>query len=211
MEEIDINELLADFELPELPPVVFVATYDPLTGEILSVGPSEAFADEPHKIEMDTETAVDIIEGRMQIGLCYVDLESEEFSIVETKNVFKIDDVLHRIPLDEWAGIEKPDIFITYDSEVKTLHIQLTEEYFGTLKIKAGLKQLIQRKTKWAGDTELLFIVTGYNDPHCIHEIFRITIDDLVGNTMVFNNVVIPKKFSIYTRRIFKNYIMDVK
>jgi len=196
MEEVDINELLAEFELPELPPPTFVATYDPFSGEILSVGPSEAFVGEQYKIEIDTETAVDIIEGRMQIGLCYVDLESEEFSIVETKNIFKIDDVLHRIPLEQWAGVVKPDIFVSYNIDAQVLQVQLTEEYFGTLKIKTGHRKLIQKKTKWAGDTELLFIVTGYNDPHGIHEIFKMTIDDLVGKTMKFDNVILPNKFS---------------
>jgi len=211
MEDIEFDAFLADFEIPELPEVTFVATYNPTTGEIISVGPAPAFTDEQHKIDIDSEIASDIISGKMQISSCFVDLASSEFSIVETKNIFKIDDVLHRITLEQWAPDVKPDILVTYNENKQTMRIQMSEEYFGTLKMHKKYGTITQRKTKWSGDTQLVFIATKYNDPHVIYSIFTCILDELTNTTKEITNVVLPKKFSIYTRRIFKNYIMDVK
>jgi hypothetical protein len=34
---------------------------------------------------------------------------------------------------------------------------------------------------------------------------------DLINKPMVFENVEVPPKFSIYTRRLFKNYTLEIK
>ena len=217
MEEVNLSEqalqeladLLAEIEIPE---VTYCATYDPFTGEVKSIGPTEAFIDEEYQIPVDEETAMSVIEGKVQINNCYVDLDSSELEIVEVKNVFKIDDILHRIPLKKWSDVEKPDLFVTYLSKTKKLKFQLSEEFFGTKKLPKKFQPVKQKKTRWAGDTKLIFFITAYNDPHAIYEVVTFTIDDLIGNSKIINNIDLPtKRFSIFTRRIFKNYVMDIK
>lgn len=219
MEEIDFSdiseqalqqlaELIAEVKLPE---VKYEAVYDPLTGEINSVGPSVAFVDEQYTISIADDIAIDIIEGRIKINDCFVDLDTGELEIIELKNVFKIDDILHRVPAKQWSEVEKPEIYITYFTESKKLKIQLSEEYSGTKKLPKKFQPVKQKKTRWAGDTNLIFFLTDYNDPHAIKDIVKFTINDLIGNTKIINNIVLPKRFSIFTRRIFKNYVMDIK
>ncbi len=211
MEEIDINELLLNFEMPEMPSVVFMAAYNPSTGEILSVGPKEAFIDVDDKFEIDADTAENIISGRMRLSACSVNLELNELVIVETINVSKIDDVLHRISLQKWTENDAPEIFITYYAESEKLKFQLSELYFGTKKLKKKYQPVTPKLPRWPGDTELLFMVTAYNDPHEIYEVVKVTINELKGRSKTFNDINLPDKFSIFTRRVFKNYIMDVK
>lgn len=204
----DLADLIAEIEVPE---IKYAAMYDPLTGEVSSVGPSEAFSENDYTIPVDAETALDIIEGRIKINNCFVDLDSNEFEIVEMKSVFKIDDILHRVPLKQWADVEKPDIYITYHLKTKKLKIQLSEEYFGTKKAPKKFQPIKQKKTRWSGDTTLTLLLTDYNDPHAIREVIRFTIDDLIGNSKIYTNIELPERFSIFTRRIFKNYVMDIK
>lgn len=204
----DLAELLADIEIPE---VTYAATYDPLTGEVKSVGPSEAFVSEEYKISVDQETAIDIIEGRIKINNCYVDVESEELEIIEVKNVFKIDDILHRVPVVQWSEVEKPELFITYLTKTNKLKFQLSEEFYGTKKLAKKFQPIKQKKTRWSGDTTLTFLLTDYNDPHAIKEVVSFRIDDLIGKTKIIKNIDLPNRFSVFTRRIFKNYVLDIK
>jgi len=219
MEEIDLSELseaamqqlaelIAEIKLPE---VTYAVMYDPVTGEVKSVGPSEAFTKDDYTIPIDEQTAIDIIESRININHCFVDLDSSELEIVESRNVFKIDDILHRVPLAQWSEIEKSDIYISYYPAGSKLVVQLSEEFHGTKKLPEKFKNVHRRRTRWSGDTNLIFFVTEYNDPHAIKEIVTFKIDDLIGSTKIINNIVLPKRFSIFTRRIFKNYVMDIK
>lgn len=204
----ELAEMIASIEIPE---PTFVAVYDPHTGEVISIGPTAAFEHEHYKVDVDKEIALDVIEGRVRIGSCYVDVDSETMEIVEVKNVFKIDDILHRIPLKEYADFDKPDLFVTYLQKTKKLKIELSEEQFGTRKLPKKFQPVKQKKTRWAGDTTLRFLITEYNDPHAIIEVVELTIDDLIGNKKIITDIEVPKKFSIFTRRIFKNYVMEVK
>lgn len=205
---LELAEFIENLKLPD---PEFSAVYDPHTGEVKSVGPTDAFADEQYKIQIDFDTAIDIIEGRIRITSCFIDPDSTELEIVEVKHVFKIDDVLHRVPNVVWSDVARPDIFITYLHKSKKLKFQLSEEFYGTKKIPKKFHPIKPKKTRWAGETGLIFLVTAYNDPHAIFEVINFTIDDLIENTKVYTNINVPERFSIFTRRIFKNYVMDIK
>ena len=55
---IDFDQWYLNYKLP---PVKFVAVFDPNTGMVLSVGPSHAFVNEKNKIPLDDELALSII------------------------------------------------------------------------------------------------------------------------------------------------------
>jgi hypothetical protein len=38
-----------------------------------------------------------------------------------------------------------------------------------------------------------------------------LTIADLINQNKIFKNIQLDKQFSIYTRRLFKNYVMEIK
>jgi hypothetical protein len=206
MEEIK-EHLLPQIQLPS---PTYVAVYDPNTGVVVSVGPSHAFINVAHKIEIDSEIAEQIIEGKLRISSCFVDPRESKLEIAEIKSVYKIDDLLHRIIEKQWADIDCPDIFISYNSKKKLLTFQLTEEFYGTKKLPKEFQPVTKRKVKWSGDTELHFLVTEYNDPNIFYEMLSFKVSNLVGKSKIYKNLELPDKFSIYTRRIFKNYILEI-
>ena len=74
MEEItDFDNWFTNFKLP---PVKFVAVFNPDTGAVISVGPSYSFKDQKHKISIDKELAESIINAEIKINNCIVDINS---------------------------------------------------------------------------------------------------------------------------------------
>jgi len=209
MEEMTFDDLfLTNVEIPEQK---FSAVYDPFSGEITSVGPSVAFEEFDHKIEIDQETALMIIEGKISLQSCFVDLESDKLEFVELKTATKIDDLLHRIPDRQWVTLDKIDLYIVYYSKTKTLKFQLSEEFSGTKKLPKKFQPAKVKKIKWDGSTAMNFLITDYNDPNVVYSTTSFSIDDLIGKNKIIHNVEITKNNSIYTRRIFKNCVMEFK
>ena len=205
MEEIiDFDNWLANFKLP---PVKFVAVFNPDTGAVVSVGPSHAFKDQKHKISIDKELAESIINAEIKINNCIVDINSNTLEVAEIKNTYKIDDVLHRIISKKDSEIKNPDIYIKYDSKLNTFKIEMSSEFGGTRKARAGIKK---RNIVWDGDTKMQFFITEYNDPNLLFETVSVTINDLTGNHKLITGFNYPK-FSVYTRRLFKNYMIEYK
>lgn len=192
-------------------PVKYQASFNPVSGEVLAVGPSSAFINEKNVIDMDKDIAEMIIEGKINIINCAVDTRSMTFELLEKKVVAKIDDILHKIIEDKWSDIEAPDIFLTYDKIKNIFTIELTEEFYGTKKLPKKFQPVIKRKIIWDGDTVLNFYVTEYNDPHTLHSQFEILLKDLVGSKIIIKDIDVPKKFTVYTRRVLKNYTIKIK
>lgn len=207
MEEImvdDFDQWLANFKIA---PVNYVAVFDPLSGKVISIGPDYALEKEIHKISIDRDIAESVINGDLLIEKCLVDINSNEFEISEIKTLTRLDDILHRIISLEYSKIEKPDVYLTYDSQDKTLTIELSEEFGGTKILKQDVKK---RNFVWDGQTEMNFYITEYNDPNLIFEIFSVKIINLIGNSVILKNVNYDT-FSVYTKRLFKNYIIEYK
>jgi hypothetical protein len=208
MEEIvDYDQFLLNIPSIELE---YSALYNPTTGEVISVGPMQAFSDTNNKISIDKETAELIIEGKIKINSCVVDLRENKLEIIETKSIFKMDDVLHRVIEKRWANIARPDIFITYNRNKQILKFQLTEEFYGTKKLSKSFQPVMKRAVKWDGDTEIHFLITDYNDPNVLYKMVSFKISDLIGNSKIYKNFELPLNFSIYTRRVFKNYVLEI-
>jgi hypothetical protein len=201
---------LEPLEFPYVP-LIYVALFNPDTGEIVSIGPESAFEHETNKIVIDSEIAERVIEGKVRIQNCFVDLTTGTFEIAELKNVYKIDDVLHRIVDKKWSDIEKPDLFVTYNKKKKTLTFELTEELGGSKKLPKKHQPAKKRKVIWEGSLEMSFLITDYNDPNVLYKMLSFKISDLSESPMIYEGVDVPTKFSVYTRRLFKNYVMEIK
>jgi hypothetical protein len=201
---IDFDQWYLDWK----PPVIeYVAVFNPQTGEVVGVGPSCAFENEKHKIPVDQELAESIINAEIKISSCVVDINSNTIEIAEIKSVFKIDDVLHRIISTDYSDITRPDIYLTYDSKKKTLKVELSKEFGGTRAPKVSIKP---RKILWDGDTSLNFFITDYNDPNLLFQIVYVKINDLIGKSYIVKNIDY-NAFSVYTRRLFKNYVIKYR
>ena len=82
---IDFDNWLAEYVPLE---ITYVAVFDPSTGSVISVGPSHAFKNEKNKISIDQETAESIIEGKIKINSCVIDLSANTLEIAEIKHIF---------------------------------------------------------------------------------------------------------------------------
>jgi hypothetical protein len=204
---IDFDNWLAEYVPLE---ITYVAVFDPSTGSVISVGPSHAFKNEKNKISIDQETAESIIEGKIKINSCVIDLSANTLEIAEIKHIFKIDDVLHRIVDKKWSTLEKPELYLTYNSTKKFLKIELSEEIGGTKKIPKKFYPIHKKKIIWDGDTKMNFLITDYNDPNLLFEMISVKINDLIGKSKIFKELEY-ENFSIYTRRIFKNCVIEHK
>lgn len=204
MEMTNFDEWIKTFKLPE---VTYFAVYDRETGEVTAIYPSHSVGDMTNVIEVDKEVAEAISEGKLRLNTCYVDLTSGKFEIAELKTLQKIDDVLHRVIDSTWSTNDDPDLVITHNLTDRSLKFELSERYNGTKKSNSK----ITRKIFWNTATEMNFLITEYNDPHVIKEILKFSINDLIGNSKIFEDLDLPKKFSIYTKRLFPSYVMETE
>jgi hypothetical protein len=203
MEEVqDFDKWLTEQTLPV---VEYYAVYDDKTGEIKGIYPGHAAINETYKVKIESNIAEDIFAGTLNTFFCWVDLEDQTFQIGESTNLIKIDQLLHRV-IEEKYSIEKNfDVFITYQRKNEKLIFELSEKYYGTKK-NHYYPDLKKKKSNWNGDLEMTFYITRYNDPNILNQIVSFKIDDLVEKQKIVEKVSLPEKFSIYTRRLLKEY-----
>lgn len=173
--------------------IVYWAVYDPETGKVKGIYPNESADAFNYKIKIDNEMGEAISEGKISLTNCYIDFESDTLEITEIKSLLKIDDVLHRIANSRWENIENPELTITLTNE--ELKFSLSDNAKG------------KKRIHYSGDTVMNFYITEYNDPNLLLEKISIQIDELIKDEKSFN-INLPERFSIYTRRIFKKYIL---
>jgi hypothetical protein len=167
-------------------------------GQVISIGPSAAYDHLTNKVPIDEEFANLVFEGRETLLSFKVDLTTKQLiklSKFVTHSLTRIDDVLHRIIDEQWSSFKNPDVTVTYDETINELSFSINSKY----------KKLI-----WEGDTEMIFLITDYNDPNVLFEMISVLVGDITDNDKVFT-IALPKKFSIYTRRIFDQYVFKTK
>ena len=201
--------MLDDFSDIVFPPVEYVATFDPNTGRVISVGPSVAFRDEVHKLVIDTETALSIIEGKILLSMCSVNLLEQILEVTQVRHIFRIDNLLHRVIDIKYSKFNNIDMYITNNGD--EFVFELSENHGGTRKTDIPNKK--QKQTLlWNGETVLNFFVTDYNDPNVLYQNIEFPLSDLSKHKVVVKkDRNLPKDFSVYTRRLFKNYVIETK
>ncbi len=53
------------------------------------------------------------------------------------------------------------------------------------------------------------FFITEYNDPNILYQSVVVTLADIIAKSHTVDVTNLPVKFSIYTRRVFKNYVIE--
>jgi predicted HicB family RNase H-like nuclease len=157
--------------------IKYLAIFDPDSFQVIKVGPEYAFLEEKNKIAIDDNLAMEIIEGKIRLSNCYIDLDSNSLELIERQHVSKIDDILHRVIEKKWSNEKISEIFITYNKKNKSLKFELTSMFSGTKKIKSSN----QRKVSWSGDTMMNFYITEYNDPHKLIKIVSFPLNELIN------------------------------
>lgn len=198
----EMIDLFADIVLP---PIEYSAAYDPSTGVISRIGPSSVIASDVYKVKMDKDLAERVLEGKVPLSHCFVNIDSMSVEISEVKSIFKVDDSLHRIIDKEYAVTAKQDIRLTYNKADSKIVIEFVSESPLMEVDEDGIK----KKLHWRGDADMIFYVTAYNDPNVLYAKFNFKLNDIINKPPTVNLIDVPERFSIYTNRIFRNYVVE--
>jgi len=166
-------------------------------GALIGVYPSHAVADILNKIKIDEEVATAITTGAENLFSYKVDIPTKKLvklNKFSTHNLIKIDDILHRVIDKKWSSIQDPDIVILHNKDNNTLTFSMSDKYSTNII--------------WDGETEMIFLVTAYNDPNVLLHMLSIRAGDITENTKLFE-LDLPTRFSVYTRRIFDKYLFE--
>lgn len=175
--------------------IEYHAAYN-IDGEVISVGPSSSFQQYVTTIKIDDDIALAIFDGRENLFSYRVDIKTKtliRLNNFATHSLTKIDDVLHRVIDRKWSKINSPDILIRHDTTNSKLTFSMNNKY---------------KKNIWEGDTEMNFLITDYNDPNILLQLITFKVGDIASSDKVFS-VKSYAKFSVYTRRLFDQYVID--
>jgi hypothetical protein len=197
----DFQEWLLSLPIPE---IQYYAVFDN-TGAVTGIYTAHSAKEFDNKIAIDREIAESVIEGKATLQSYIVDLTSANLEFVEIRALTKIDDVLHRVIKKQWSNEVDNDIFLTYNRKDRCLIIELSSKYNGSKVVD----NVASKKIHWDGNTEMSFLLTHYNDPNWLVSIVSVTIDELINNKKIISNIDLPIEFSIFTRRLFKNYVVE--
>lgn len=151
----------------------------------------------PNSVKIEEELALAIFEGKDTTRNYKVDRDTLELVKIDphgnAKTVIKMDDVLHRVIDKKWSNIDEPHVSIVYHKDKEELHFSLNS---------------ILNAAVWNGDTEMIFLITEYNDPNILRHMISLRIGDITSATKIVN-LKMPEQFSIYTRRLFDKYVFE--
>jgi hypothetical protein len=194
-EKLDLAPFDEWIKTLEVPEETYFFEFD-LNGNVIALHPGPAVDHIKNKIQVDLDVALGIYDRGETLRHYKVDVISGrviKVNLASITGLTKIDDVLHRVIDKKWSKISKPDISIKYDRADALL----------TFKINPLLKTI-----EWQGDQDMIFLITEYNDPNVLQEMINFNVNELVKYPQRFT-LTLPKKFSIYTRRIFDKYTYE--
>ena len=206
MEEmIDFDEWLKQ---QESIPAGYCAVYDPESGIIKSIQPLRSAVHETFKVDISTELAESIFSGSVNPGLFFVDPETCKIEALENQSLVKINQTLIRIPLKKFSEPGDYNVCITYNRSNKQIIFELSKKYGGTYWDNSNPPA--KKVVFWDPSSTIDFLFCNYNDPNVMHKGISFNISDMIGQPKIFDNVDLPKRFSVYhTNKILKNYIVD--
>lgn len=185
-------------KLPVNQTIEYYATFKD-DGALIGVYPSHAVLDLTNKIKIDDDIATAIATGVENLFSYRVDIPTKKLiklNKFSTHSLIKIDDIIHRVIDKKWSNIQDPDIIISHNIEHSTLTFSMNDKYSNNII--------------WDGATEMIFLVTAYNDPNVLIHMLSIRAGDITENTKSFS-LDLPTRFSVYTRRIFDKYIFETE
>lgn len=197
----DFQQWMASLPVPEMQ---YYAVFDN-SGAVTGIYTARSAEKFENKIAIDREIMESVREGKTTLQSYVVDLTSANLELVKIQSLAKIDDVLHRVVDRQWTTEVDNDVFLTYNRKDKCLILELSSKYNGSKLVE----NVRPKKVHWSGTTELSFLLSHYNDPNWLVDIVSVNLDELINNQKIISNIELPVDFSVYTRRLFKNYVVE--
>lgn len=183
------------------------ATFDDRTGKVLGIYPDDSLIPSNNKVEIDNSIVDDINEGEILLTNCVVDIVSREFRILSNQPITNSKNLLHKIIKKQWSAATEHDIYITYYTADDTLTIAMSERLGGTVPCSNPISG---RQTNCIDDIRFTLAITNYNDPNIIHYLITVNLSELTNQTKIIKDIKPPPQFSMFTRKLFKNYILEI-
>ena len=201
-----MEEMIVDFdkwvEENRHAEIKYFAVYND-DGTVTGIYPEHVAADTKNKIIVDKEIAENIQDGTTQLHLCRVNVLEKKFLMSYEK---EIDDVLHRIPDRRWSSEKYFDFYIEYIKKESKIVLSLSKKYFGTKECDTTTLIPLSNNAK-----ELHLLFTDYNDPNIPYYNIKVNVSDLIEKDKEIIDIKLPERFSVFTRRFFDTYILDIK
>lgn len=181
--------------------IEFSAIYDPKSLQVIKIAQTCFLEKNSNLIPMDIDLAMKVIQGDIPMIRCFANLDNFSVEVIEEKSLNLIEDILHRIPEIQYSKYDQYDLVITIEKD--QIKFDLSSDLGGIYN-----QSNIKKKILWKDNSSLSFMLTGYNDPHIIYNTFEFPLFELLGKSKVFRDIDFPEKFSIYTDRIFRSYVI---
>ena len=191
------NKRIDDLDLH----IEFSAVYDPKNLQVTQISQTRFLQENSNLIPIDFDLAMKVIQGDIPMIRCFANLDTFTVEVVEEKSLNLIEDILHRIPEIQYSKYDQYDVIVTIDKN--QIKFDLCSELGGMYD-----QSSIKKKVLWKDNIQLHFMLTDYNDPHIIYNIFEFSLFEMLGKSKIFSDVNLPKKFSIFTDRIFRSYVI---
>jgi hypothetical protein len=192
-QSIDFDSWITNFDPPD---IVYYAIYNPETLLVTGIYPEGVALDQPYKIKIDRILAEEINDGKIPLLNCFVDLETEEI-ILDSKNPSQNENQSLYLIRSIAENLNLPTLTCKFEKENSILEIILSES-------------LMNNKSKYDFMENFYFYITSKNDPNILFQSIKISQEELFSNKFS-KKIDIDIDFSIFTKKIFKNYYFLIK
>jgi hypothetical protein len=199
------DEIVSNYKAKKID---YWAVFDPNDGAVKGLYPMHSIPDTQNKLKVDHNIAEQIIGGHVQLSKCRVDIRKNTFSLVETKHLRSLDDIVHRIIDKKYFDDSDIDVKLVYNKTYKKMTVSLAYYLGGTCKTSRTRQK---KKIAWSGSTVFPLLITEYNDPNIILYSFEFTVNQLIGKDIIIEDLDLDiGNFSVYTKRVFDRYIIEI-
>ena len=196
MEEINLFDDL----IQQPTEVRYCLGFNPTKGRITGLYPTTSTLKPKNTVDIPTEIADKLLEGLLRPEELLVDTKTK--NLIFAENFDQTDStVIYRVPDAKFTNVEDPDLILSYNGTVFSVELSARlGGIYGKFNDDVAVLQ-------YPDGMIIHLLITKYNNPNIIMEVVKIPIEKLYG--MPYNiTVALPKKFSVFTRKIFQEYTL---
>jgi hypothetical protein len=193
IEQLNFDSWLQSF-VPEDPE--YYAIYDPETYAVTGIYPEGSAKEKSYKIKIDPMLAEEINSGKISLNSCVANPLDNEITISNSSK-YKNEKYFHQIKSNV-STLNLPTLTLRYLKNQKELCFVPSES-------------LKEHKEIFSYIKEYNFYITAKNDPDLLYQIINVSHEEIFEQNFSVKLNIDLEKYSIFTKKIFKNYFFSVR